>query len=79
MFVVITGKPRSGKSAYAIDYMLKNKENYHNIYSDINGLKKHDNIKLLNFKSIHSIITKCMNIYIAVTSPPTLYLLHTAY
>ena len=39
MFIGITGEPGSGKSAYAVDYILKNKDNYRNIYVNINGFK----------------------------------------
>jgi len=56
MFVLVTGKPGSGKSYYAIDYMFSNKENYFSIESNINGLKFDGNIVALNFKRLHNII-----------------------
>ena len=63
MFVLITGKPRSGKSYYAVDFMVKNKSNYHNIYANVNGLKMQDNIKSLNFKKLMFIVEECKKLY----------------
>ena len=63
MFVMVTGSPGSGKSAYAVDYMLTHKKDYRNIYANINGLKMHDNIKPLNFRDLLEIITQCKEIY----------------
>ena len=63
MFILITGKPRSGKSYYAVDYIEKNRHKFHKIYSDINGLKMKGNIEPLNFKKLMEIITNCKDIY----------------
>ena len=63
MFIAITGEPGSGKSAYAVDYILKNKDNFKNVYCNINGLIMHDNLKALNFKKLHEIISDCKDIY----------------
>ncbi len=63
MFVLVTGKPRSGKTAYAVDFMLRKQKDYYNIYSNVNGLKMQDNIKPLNFNEILSIMEHCKMIY----------------
>lgn len=63
MFILITGKPRSGKSAYAVNHMLNNKNNYYNIYANVNGLKMEDNIKPLNFNALMTTVSKCKDIY----------------
>ncbi|MEA2047290.1 MAG: hypothetical protein U9O64_02450 [Campylobacterota bacterium] len=63
MFVAITGEPGSGKSAYAVDYIITHKEEYQNVYVNINGFKMHDNIQPLNFPSLIDILTNCKYIY----------------
>lgn len=63
MFVVVTGKPGSGKSAYGVNLVLSKKDEYRDIYSNINGLKMGGNIKALNFNRLKEIITDCKNIY----------------
>jgi len=63
MFISITGKPGSGKSYYAVHHVTKNRDNYLNIYTNINGLKMEGNLKALNFKNIVDVVTECKKIY----------------
>ena len=63
MFVLVTGKPGSGKSYYAIDYIFSHKDDYFSIESNINGLKFEGNIVALNFKRLHNILSECKRIY----------------
>ena len=63
MFVMITGIPGSGKSYYAVDYILKNQDRYHKIYTNINGFDLDGNIESLNFRKIYDIVVECQQIY----------------
>ncbi|MDQ7083949.1 MAG: zonular occludens toxin domain-containing protein [Sulfurovum sp.] len=63
MFVLVTGEIGSGKSAYAVDYILKKEKEYNKIYVNINGFKMRDNIEPLNFIKVYEIITQCKLIY----------------
>jgi len=63
MFIGVTGEPGSGKSAFAVDYVLKHKNEYKSVYVNINGFKMHDNIKPLNFPKLEEIISNCKDIY----------------
>lgn len=63
MFIGITGEPGSGKSAYAVDYILNRKKEYKSVYVNINGFKMHDNIYALNFPNLYDILTRCKEIY----------------
>jgi len=63
MFISITGKPGSGKSAYAVDQIITKRNEYHNIYANINGLKLDGNLKALNFNKLMLTVRSCKNIY----------------
>jgi len=63
MFVMVTGIPGSGKSYYAVDYILKNRDRYHKIYTNINGFDLDGNIESLNFRKIYDIVVECQQIY----------------
>lgn len=63
MFILITGKPGSGKSFYAVDYLSKNKDKYFSVECNINGLKFHDNVVALNFNRLFNIVSQCKEIY----------------
>lgn len=63
MFVLVTGKPGSGKSYYAVNYIYSNKDNYFSIECNINGIRFSDNVTALNFKRLYKIIEECKRIY----------------
>lgn len=63
MFISVTGKPGSGKSAYAVKKIIDERDNYLNIYANINGLKLGGNLKALNFEELMLIVSNCKDIY----------------
>lgn len=63
MFILVTGKPKSGKSYYAVDYISKHKNKYHNVYVNINGFKFKDNFKPFNYNDFYKIASDCKNIH----------------
>ena len=49
MFILVTGNPGSGKSYFAVHYMMQHREKYHKIFTNINGFKYSGNIEPLYF------------------------------
>jgi len=62
--IYISGKKGSGKSYYSVDYIIKNRDRYSFIYSNINGIKSKElGIKNLNFDKLLKILYECKNIF----------------
>ena len=56
----LSGRKGSGKSYYAVDYIVNNLDNYSKIYANINGLKaKELGVRPLAFPYLIEILTEC--------------------